>query len=1317
VKVVNNSGVTTTANSTIAINTFAPIAVCNSGITVNLDANGQAIVQGSDLDGGSTDACPLTLTPSQGTFTCSDVGTNAVTLTVSDSYGNTATCNTTVTVNPDNIAPTAICKNITVPLDASGNATITASQVDNGSWDGCGIASMTVSPSTFNCANAGLNTVTLTVTDNTGNVSTCTSTVTIAETVPPVALCKNITINLDANGNASITAQDVDNGSNDNCGTVNLAVSPSNFTCSNVGANTVTLTVTDGYGNISTCNATVTVVDVTAPIAQAQNLTVQLDATGNASITATQVNNGSSDACGIGSLSVTPNTFTCSNVGTNQVTLTVTDNNGNTSTANATVTIEDNVAPVALCKNMTVQLDASGTATITGADIDNGSSDACGIASLVASPNTFTCADKGLNTVTLTVTDNNGNTSTCTSTVTVEDNLAPVLSCVADTAILGANGTVTITETDVLSSSYDNCGIVSYSVTPNTFGIPQVGINNVTVTAVDAEGNTTSCQTTVYVVEPKPNAVCKNITVQLDANGSVSITANDVDNGSNSLVGISNMVVTPSTFNCSNVGTNTVQLVVFNSFNQTDTCSAIVTVEDNVLPTVLTQDVTIYLDAAGQASINVPMIDNGSNDNCGIDNLSLDNTSFTCSNVGVNTVTLTATDVNGNVNSATATVTVVDNVIPNVLTQDVTIYLDANGDASINVPMIDNGSNDNCGIATLTLDNTTFTCSNVGANTVTLTATDVNGNVNTATATVTVIDTVAPFLTGCPTDITVNNLINNCFQTVMFEPPVFTDACGIASVVMSNSNGVNCFPAACCAGKVSGQFPVGVTTVTYTATDNNGNVTVCSFNITVVDNDAPHINNCPADITVNNTPGKCQNDQVMWTPPTPSDNCPSWTMTASHYPGQSFPVGTTTITYTVIDGANNTATCSFDITVIDNEAPVAVAQNATIYLDGTGNASVLTSQIENGSYDNCGIDSIWLSQYNFDCSYVGNNTVTMTVLDIHGNTSTTTATVTVIDNIAPIVSVQNVTIQLDANGQASTSASAIDNGTTDNCAIASLVVSQSNFDCSHVGQNTVTFTATDVNGNVSSTTAVVTVEDNIAPNAIAQNVTIQLDANGQASTSATAVDNGSNDNCGIASLALSQENFDCSHVGTNTVTLTVTDVNNNVSTTTAVVTVEDNIAPNAIAQNVTIQLDANGQASTSATAVDNGSNDNCGIASLALSQENFDCSHVGTNTVTLTVTDVNNNVSTTTAVVTVEDNIAPNAIAQNVTIQLDANGQASTSATAVDNGSNDNCGIASLALSQENFDCSHVGTNTVTLTVTDVNNNVSTTTAVVTSRR
>ena len=153
------------------------------------------------------------------------------------------------------------------------------------------------------------------------------------------------------------------------------------------------MTVTDDNGNSSSCSSTVTVEDNVDPIALCQDITVQLDASGNATIVASDVDNGSNDACNV-SLSATPTAFTCSEVGGNTVTLTVTDDNGNGSSCTSTVTVEDNVDPIALCQDITVQLDASGNATILASDVDNGSNDACNV-SLSATPTAFTCSEVG----------------------------------------------------------------------------------------------------------------------------------------------------------------------------------------------------------------------------------------------------------------------------------------------------------------------------------------------------------------------------------------------------------------------------------------------------------------------------------------------------------------------------------------------------------------------------------------------------------------------------------------------------------------------------------------------------------------------------------------------------------------------------------------------------------------------------------------------------------------------------------------------------------------------------------------------------------
>jgi hypothetical protein len=115
--------------------------------------------------------------------------------------------------------------------------------------------------------------------------------------------------------------------------------------------------------------------------------------------------------------------------------------------------------------------------------------------------------------------------------------------------------------------------------------------------------------------------------------------------------------------------------------------------------------------------------------------------------------------------------------------------------------------------------------------------------------------------------------------------------------------------------------------VTYRATDESGNSADCSFTVTVTENadtEDPVISDCPANISVSNDAGSC-GAIVNWTAPTATDNSGSVNLTSNFEPGSFFPVGTTVVTYTATDAAGNTATCSFEVTVSDNEKPVIAA--------------------------------------------------------------------------------------------------------------------------------------------------------------------------------------------------------------------------------------------------------------------------------------------------------------------------------------------------------------------------------------------------------
>ncbi|WP_452224480.1 fibronectin type III domain-containing protein [Lacinutrix chionoecetis] len=138
------------------------------------------------------------------------------------------------------------------------NVLVSANTNANFLWDFGDGNSSTLSAPCHTYASEGPFTVTLMV-DAPNCNNTVSTNIVVEDSVPPTAVCQNITIDLDINGNATIAATDIDNGSTDNCGIQAITLSQTNFSCNDVGQNNVTMTVTDPYGNIDSCVAIVTV--------------------------------------------------------------------------------------------------------------------------------------------------------------------------------------------------------------------------------------------------------------------------------------------------------------------------------------------------------------------------------------------------------------------------------------------------------------------------------------------------------------------------------------------------------------------------------------------------------------------------------------------------------------------------------------------------------------------------------------------------------------------------------------------------------------------------------------------------------------------------------------------------------------------------------------------------------------------------------------------------------------------------------------------------------------------------------------------------
>ena len=631
---------------------------------------------------------------------------------------------------------------------------------------------------------------------------------------------------------------------------------------------------------------------------------------------------------------------------------------------------------------------------------------------------------------------------------------------------------------------------------------------------------------------------------------------------------------------------------------------------------------------------------------------------LTYSAQGSYTITWTFDDGNGNVITVPQNVIVDDNTAPTVVTQNITVQLDATGNVSIAAADIDNGSSDACGIGSLSLNVTDFTCADLGDNTVTLTVTDVNGNSATGTATVTVEDVTDPVTP------TLSDLTGECSVTA--TDPTTTDAC--AGTITGTTTDPLTYSAQ------------GSYTITWTFDDGNGNAITVPQNVIVDD-----VTN-PVTPTLSDLTGECS---VTATAPTTTDVC-AGTITGTTTDPLTYNVqGTYTITWTFDDGNGNAITVPQSVTVDDNTAPTVLTQDITVQLDATGNVSIAAADIDNGSSDACGAVSLSLDVTSFDCTNLGDNTVTLTVTDANGNSSTGTAVVTVEDVTDPVTPVL-----AGLTGDCSVTATAPT--TTDVCAGTITGTTADPLTYNTQGTYSIDWIFDDGNGNAITVPQSVTVDDNTAPTVLTQDITVQLDATGNVSIAAADIDNGSSDACGAVSLSLDVTSFDCTNLGDNTVTLTVTDANGNSSTGTAVVTVEDVTDP------VTpVLAGLTGDCSVTATAPT--TTDVCAGTITGTTADPLTYNTQGTYSIDWIFDDGNGNAITVPQSVTVDDNTAPTVLTQDITVQLDATGNVSIAAADIDNGSSDACGAVSLSLDVTSFDCTNLGDNTVTLTVTDAN--------------
>jgi gliding motility-associated-like protein len=490
-----------------------------------------------------------------------------------------------------------------------------------------------------------------------------------------------------------------------------------------------------------------------------------------------------------------------------------------------TVIVKDSIVPIVTCKDTTVYLNGLGQVTIDTSYVFLNATDNCGVDSIWIITNTFNCSNIGVQPVQIYARDLCNNIDSCTANLTVLDTLNPTVVCNDTTVYLNTSGQFIIDTSFIYVSSNDNCAVDSIWTNDTLYDCSTIGINTATIYVRDVNGNIDSCISNVTAIDSlNPIIGCNDTTVYLSSAGTYSIDTSYVFTNAIDNCGVDSIWMLDTNFTCLDTGINSVTVYTTDVNGNIDSCISQVTIIDTLNPIVICQDTTIYLSSTGTFTIDTSYVLASLSDNCGIDSVWLTPTSFTCSDTGLNTVTIYAKDVNNNIDSCMANVIVLDTVNPTVSCMNATIYLDTNGQFIIDTSYVYTSSFAGCGLDSIWIIDSVFDCSRIGLNIVSVYARGINGNIDSCQANVTVVDSINPII-GCNTTL-YDTVTNSCDYTVAdFRSLIMQDNCtdSINFLVAQN-------PLPGTIINISDQLAQNII---ITVTDTNGNQSICMFNVEI----------------------------------------------------------------------------------------------------------------------------------------------------------------------------------------------------------------------------------------------------------------------------------------------------------------------------------------------------------------------------------------------------------------------------------------------------------------------------------------------------
>ncbi len=741
----------------------------------------------------------------------------------------------------------------------------------------------------------------------------------------------------------------------------------------------------------------------------------------------------------------------------------------------------------------------------------------------------------------------------------------------------------------------DQSGIASLeSNAPQQFPL---GITTLIWTAIDGAGNVAIATQIIAVIDTTPPTITSPGEVVVEA---TSITDNYVDLGnpttSDSVGVISITNDAPDVFP---LGETIVTWTATDVGGNLASTTQRVIVEDTTKSTIYTPDDIIFeatsLDLNEIILGEATVIDNGV-----IESITNDAPQFF--GLGNTTVTWVAADSAGNIATASQLVTVVDTTAPSILVPE-DIVFEA---TSLNDNIVSLGEPVTTDVQQVTIVNNAPVVFPFGETVVIWAAFDPEGNDSYDTQTILVVDTTPPTL-QVPEDIVVEamGLENN---VVVLGDAQAEDAIAVSSIVNDAPN----------------SYPFGTTIVTWTATDTNENKISATQTVSVIDTTPPQIIP-PKDIVAEAT--NIESNYVELGQPTITDIIGIKSVT-NDAPA-SFPIGMTTITWSAVDTSGNTSTVTQIIIIGDTEKPslsppldiVAEAESSEGATVAIGEA-VATDVIEVAAVENNAPEIF----------PIGETIVTWTAVDIHGNISEVTQSVTVVDTTAPSLVPPNDLLFEAVNATQNTVF--IGEPTVEDFVGVSSVENDAP-DVFTVGETIVTWTATDAAGNSATSTQRINVVDTTPPTIIAPddiiNEAVSADENIVTLGEPTV-----EDFVGVSSVE--NDAPDVFTVGETIVTWTVTDAAGNSATATQRINVVDTTLPTIIAPD-DITSEATSEHENMINYGQAIADDLVGVVSI--SNDAPDVFQFGLTTITWTVTDAAGNSATATQRIHIIDTTSP----------------------------------------------------------------------------